>query len=556
MNAAGSKPLPLPDRDGVPPADSARRGFFQIAWLGPRAWKRWWIALVRGIDHQAILAQVAQDAAFSFHFNFMLVIAGGIATIGLLLNSPAVIIGAMLISPLMGPIVAGGIALATLDVDLGRQAARTLALGIAAAVAFTAAIVLLSPVRELTPELLARTRPNLFDLVVAVLSGAAGGYALIRGRGGAIVGVAIATALMPPLATVGYGIATAQWAVARGALLLFVTNMAAIGLSVWLVAEWYGFGQGGLRKRFARQAAISLLILAPLGVPLFFSLQHIAFESFAQSRIRGTLEAAAARLPEGQLGEVEVKFLRDAPVVVRALLFSAAPQPALNKDLQAELAGQLGQPVELHLTQLRAAGEVPPQLLLARAAAPAAPDIATSLRAGFPAPLAALDVDPQAKSVRLLPRPREGISLAGWQAMERELAARHADWKLTLIPPPQALPMVRFARGQSALDDDARAEAQAIAWALRRWGIARVEVAGHASSEGGGSAALARARAKTLAGALALEGIDADARTRYPLPAQRATEREYGQHSFRAASVQLPAAAPSAIPSARKPVTP
>jgi hypothetical protein len=124
-------------------------------------------------------------------------------------------------------------------------------LGTAAAVAFTSLIVLLSPVKELTTELLARTRPNLFDLVVAILSGAAGGYALIRGRGGAIVGVAIATALMPPLATIGYGLVTERWPVARGALLLFFTNMAAISLSVAAVAEWYGFGRGGLRKRFA-----------------------------------------------------------------------------------------------------------------------------------------------------------------------------------------------------------------------------------------------------------------------------------------------------------------
>jgi uncharacterized hydrophobic protein (TIGR00271 family) len=254
--------------------------FFRALWLGPRAWGRWWRALVREIDHRGILDQVEQDANFSFNFCFMIVVAGGIATIGLLLNSPAVIIGAMLISPLMGPIVGSGMAIATLDFDLARKSLRALALGTAAAVAFTSLIVLLSPVKELTPELLARTRPNLFDLVVAILSGAAGGYALIRGRGGAIVGVAIATALMPPLATIGYGLVTERWSVARGALLLFFTNMAAISLAVAAVAEWYGFGRGGLRKRFARQAAISFLVLVPLGIPLFISLKAIAFESF------------------------------------------------------------------------------------------------------------------------------------------------------------------------------------------------------------------------------------------------------------------------------------
>ena len=297
---------PSPDRSG----DTGEgRGFMQIVMLGPRAWRVWWRALVHSIDHKSILTQVRQDASFSFNFNFMIVVAAGIATIGLLLNSPAVIIGAMLISPLMGPIVATGVALATLDVDLGRKSISTLALGTAAAIGFTALIVALSPVKELTPELLARTRPNLFDLVVAILSGAAGGYAMIRGKGGAIVGVAIATALMPPLATIGYGLVTARWPVARGALLLFVTNMVAISLAVAAVAEWYGFGRGGLRKRFARQALISLLVLAPLAVPLFFSLKAIAFESFAQASVRGVLSTAADKLPNGQLGEVAMTFV-------------------------------------------------------------------------------------------------------------------------------------------------------------------------------------------------------------------------------------------------------
>ncbi len=428
---------------------------------GPKAWKGWWQELVSQVDHPTILRQVEADASFSFNFVFMTVVAGGIATIGLLLNSPAVIIGAMLISPLMGPIVAGGIALATLDVNLGRKSAQTLALGAFGAIAFTALIVQISPIKELTPELLARTRPNLFDLVVAVLSGAAGGYAMIRGRGGAIVGVAIATALMPPLATIGYGIVTYRWPVARGALLLFVTNMVAIGLTVAVVAEWYGFGRGGLRKRFARQAGIALLLLAPLTVPLFISLKAIAFESFAQTSIRTVLEDEASALPDGQLGEVSIQFRDDGPPLVRAVIFSAKPVDHLSPKLSAVMAGKLGHTVDLHLIQVLETGEVAPRQLLTtdnivqmRAAE------ASALRSGFPFPLAAFDVDPAMQRATLVPEAQAGVDLAAWRRMEADLGRRFPGWKLSLLPPPQPLPEIRFALGSDSLDTAAQANVE------------------------------------------------------------------------------------------------
>lgn len=508
--------------------------------LGPRAWKRWWITLIRDIPHEQILEQVEQDASLSFNFSFMLVIASGIATIGLLLNSPAVIIGAMLISPLMGPIVAGGMALATLDADLGRRAARTLIVGIGAAILFTALIVFFSPVRELTPELLARTRPNLFDLIVAILSGAAGGYAMIRGRGGAIVGVAIATALMPPLATVGYGLVTMQWIVARGALLLFITNIAAIGLTVAVVAEWYGFGRGGLRKQFARQAVFSLLILAPLAIPLFFSLQRIAFESRAQGTIRSTLEAAAAELPDGQLGELDVEFLADKPLQIRAALFSSAPAPNLSARIEKQLVEKIGRPVELHLSQLRTEGPVPPELLVTGRIVREKQEFVAALRAGFPFPLAAFDANLEQRRVVIVPQPQDQMTLAAWRAMDSDLSKRNKEWSVEILPPLQPLPMIRFGLGSSVLEGTGRTDADAIIWALQRWKISKVRVTGYASSDGGGSSRLAKARAETVSFLFEQNGFEVDAQPQYPAPLQKISEREQGNASFRAVSVSLP----------------
>lgn len=544
---------PIPDEAASAALTGAERSdaasFMRTLLGGPKAWKRGWRGLIRQVDHQAILRQMEADASFSFNFVFMTVVAGGIATIGLLLNSPAVIIGAMLISPLMGPIVAGGIALATLDVALARRSARTLALGAFGAIAFTALIVLISPIKELTPELLARTRPNLFDLAVAILSGAAGGYAMIRGRGGAIVGVAIATALMPPLATIGYGIVTYRWPVARGALLLFVTNMVAIGLTVAIVAEWYGFGRGGLRKRFAKQAAIALLLLAPLSVPLFISLKVIAFESFAQTSIREVLEDAANALPDGQLGEVNIQFRDNAPPSVRAVIFSAKPVDHLTPKLSASMASKLGHAVDLHLVQVLETGEVAPhQLLTTDSIVQARTTEASALRSGFPFPLAAFDVDPGVQRATLVPEAQVGVDLSAWRRMEADLVRRFPGWTVTVLPPPQSLPEIRFALGSDSLDTAAQASVDTIAWAIKRWKLTGVEVIGHASHQGRGSVRLARARADQVAERLRAGGVEVAASARYPLPNQAAVEREWGYAELRSVSVVLPDGSRNRLP--------
>ena len=182
------------------------------------------------------------DAAevFSLNYALELLLSAGIATLGLVLDSPAVVIGAMLISPLMGPILAGGLALAAADLYLGIKALLSLALSSVCAVLFAATLVWLLPFQAPTHEILARTHPNLLDLVVALFSGLAGSIVVCRGGGGggvtALPGVAIAVALMPPLCTVGFGVGGGfRWPIITGAGLLFLTNLAAIMASAFIV---------------------------------------------------------------------------------------------------------------------------------------------------------------------------------------------------------------------------------------------------------------------------------------------------------------------------------
>jgi uncharacterized hydrophobic protein (TIGR00271 family) len=206
--------------------------------------RRWWsIWVVGGVDHPAVLKQIAEDSGWSGRFAFLLLIAASLSLLGLLMSSAAVLIGAMLLSPLMMPIIGLGFGIATLDFREIKRTAFALGMGSAISVMLSVVLVSISPVQTITAEIAARTQPTLFDLLVALLSAVAGAYALVRGRGGTVVGVAIAIALMPPLVVVGFGIATWNWTVFAGSLLLFLTNAVTIALTAALVARAYGFGQ-------------------------------------------------------------------------------------------------------------------------------------------------------------------------------------------------------------------------------------------------------------------------------------------------------------------------
>ncbi len=213
--------------------------------------------------------------------------SAGIATLGLVLNSPAVIIGAMLISPLMGPILAAGLAFSSGDVILGLRSGSKIILSSALAVAFTVLLVLILPFREMTAEIAARTQPNTLDLVIALFSGAVGSIAVcrdVKGIATSIPGVAIAVALMPPLCVAGYGLGlmitqdrSAGWLVASGGGLLFLTNLVAITFTAMLIFLAVNLNTGSLMKRveeWAHDDRESMYILGLIG----------RFPRFAQAR--------------------------------------------------------------------------------------------------------------------------------------------------------------------------------------------------------------------------------------------------------------------------------
>ena len=207
--------------------------------IPPLSWLRDRFDLVHDMaDPADIMANVEEGVNFRGTNLWVLMFAILVASVGLNVNSTAVIIGAMLISPLMGPIVGIGFGAATVEVDLIQRGLKNLFIAAGISLLVSALYFRLTPLTDAGSELLARTQPTAWDVLIALFGGAAGAVGLTRrSRGNTIPGVAIATALMPPLCTAGYGLATAHWSYLWGALYLFFINSVFISFATFLVAR-------------------------------------------------------------------------------------------------------------------------------------------------------------------------------------------------------------------------------------------------------------------------------------------------------------------------------
>jgi len=190
-------------------------------------------------NQQLVVDDVAKGVAFKGANLWILACAIFIASIGLNVNSTAVIIGAMLISPLMGPIVGAGVALATYDFELLKKSGKSLLIATIVSLLVSSIYFYLSPFKDVQSELLARTSPNIYDVLIAFFGGIVGAISITRKeKGNPIPGVAIATALMPPLCTAGFGLATFNFTFFAGALYLYFINCFFIGISTFLIIKF------------------------------------------------------------------------------------------------------------------------------------------------------------------------------------------------------------------------------------------------------------------------------------------------------------------------------
>jgi uncharacterized hydrophobic protein (TIGR00271 family) len=339
-------------------------------------------------------AEAATDTDLPFWSVFLL--SGAIATLGLALDATAVVIGAMLVAPLMGPLLGLSLALAVGDGRLAAQTSLTVMLGALGVIALAALLTLLLPFQDVTPEIAARTRPTTVDLGIAVFSGLAGAVVTVSREhrlSASIPGVAIAVALIPPLGVAGFGIGTGwQWPLIRGSMLLFGANFGGIvlsGMAAFLLVgmhradvverarRWHREADlPGLSGRISRArlfsslrvfaspwARIGLVVafIAAVAVPLTSSLQQVLREA----RVQRALQAAATELQAD--GEASVLSrtvsLGEATSRVQFRVATTEWIPEGERiEIERTASAAAGEPITLVLEQLISSGGDPGSL--------------------------------------------------------------------------------------------------------------------------------------------------------------------------------------------------
>jgi uncharacterized hydrophobic protein (TIGR00271 family) len=283
------------------------------------------------MQREAIRAGAQFDSAFVL----MNILSAVIASYGLLENSPAVVIGAMIIAMLLGPIAGTALALVDGDTQSLVKAAACLAGGIAVVVVTGLIIGVIHSSIPITDEIAMRTTPNLMDLMIALAGGAAGAYATVTSRlSVAFVGVAIATALVPPICSGSILLARGDFALSGGAYLLAFTNIVAIQVAFSAVLWLKGFRAvstvAGLNAgMFLRRNFVSVLILALLAVVLTGNLRSAVTHQIFQGAVRHALRASMAKYPGSQLADVQVES-GEKTTIIRAVM-RGPRQPSIGE---------------------------------------------------------------------------------------------------------------------------------------------------------------------------------------------------------------------------------
>jgi uncharacterized hydrophobic protein (TIGR00271 family) len=272
----------------------------------------------------AVRSRVDDDSSFDTAYVVMNVLATVVASYGLLADSAAVVIGAMVIAMLLGPISGMGLALADGNSRLLRKASATIVGGIVVVFITACVIGFFNKEVPATREMMTRTAPNLFDLMIAIAGGAAGAYAVISRRlSVAFVGVAIATALVPPLATCSLFLARGEFALSGGAFLLTLANIVGIQAASSVVFYLNGFREITKGEKLSRgvlaEGIVSAAALLVLGGVLTATLHGLVAKELYERAVRKVLKADLVRYPGAYLADV--RFSRtDESIVVQALV--------------------------------------------------------------------------------------------------------------------------------------------------------------------------------------------------------------------------------------------
>lgn len=302
------------------------------------------------IDHKQVRLNIQVDALPSKTFFIMNALAAIIAGYGLLSNSAAVVIGAMLVAMMLGPI--SGMALAFIDNRwlFFKTAFKTLVLGVLMIVSIGIILGLININLPITHEILSRTQPTIMDLMIALAGGAAGAFAAVSPRlSVAVVGVAVATALVPPLVASGILIAHLEWKHAANALLLALTNIVAIQISSSLVLWAAGFRRGSDEEvnstviEFIKRNIVSLLVLFALGIYLSFNFMMMLNKQMYEHQVESLIESQFNQ-HNNLIDTVQFDRRKEMTLIRVVLRGDIAPKPqqisALNQKLAQDPRGK------------------------------------------------------------------------------------------------------------------------------------------------------------------------------------------------------------------------
>ncbi|MBL0226815.1 MAG: DUF389 domain-containing protein [Geobacteraceae bacterium] len=309
------------------------------------------------VQHQEVIKELYIRTDLTGSYIAALVFANLIALIGLLSNSVAVVIGAMLISPLMGPIFSLGLSFAMGNLVLARKSGRIITISVILTIAAAVMFTLMSPLKEATPEILARTRPNIYDLLVAIFAGAIGAIALCTRKNYLFTttGIAIATAVIPPLSVVGYGIGTLQLGMATGGFLLFFTNLVAIVISSNIVFMMLRFRSSMVEEAIyplKLRIKILSLTLAVISIPLFTTLVSDIHALKLSKKMEQTLKSHLNLAGHSRLTGFSIDHEETGVRVLASVNTVEGIDGATEKRLINALSAGIGQKVMLELEQV------------------------------------------------------------------------------------------------------------------------------------------------------------------------------------------------------------
>ncbi|WP_276499655.1 DUF389 domain-containing protein [Pontibacter litorisediminis] len=301
-----------------------------------------WLYHASTVEFRDLFVTLRENARATSPYLTLMVLSTLLATLGLFSNSSPVIIGAMILAPLMAPIISMSMGVLRQERKLIYGSAKTIGLGLLLSYLAAVLLTLVMPLQAMNDEIGSRIRPNLLDLGIAIFSGVAGAYAHARQEvAKTLAGVAIAVALVPPLSVSGIGIGWGEWDVFSGALLLFTTNLTGIILAAACTFMFLGFSPFHLAKRgLLVSLALVVLISFPLGFGFF---KMVRDNNIMRSLNNYKVEDITVR---------EVAVIRGGdPMLLRVRLMSEHPISSADLDRVKEaISSEVGRDVELEAT--------------------------------------------------------------------------------------------------------------------------------------------------------------------------------------------------------------